>query len=110
MNNWWQLLIGFFQKYNTQGVADAVQRLSWQGVIGHRWISLLGAGLLVYLLWTRRFRFLLLLASVVVFVYLLTGTLPGPGAAIPLNKILSFIGGCVLLVVVNLYFWMVRER
>lgn len=110
MKTWWQLLIHFFKTYDTQRVVNAVDRLSWQDVTGHPWIGLLGAGVLVYLVWMRRLRFLLLLASAVVFVHLLLAAFPGTGGAIPLHKLLIFIGGCVGLVVVNLYFWMIRER
>lgn len=108
--NMWQTLVQFFKKYDTQGVVDAVRRLKWEDLTHHYWLGLAAACLLVYLVCKRRFRFLLFLLSALVFVHLLQDTLPGAGQPIPLSKILTFIGGSVALVVLNLYFWTICER
>lgn len=104
----WQAFISFLAEYDTPKITSILQKLDWQEVMQNPWVWFAGIPALVYLLWKRHFHALLLIISLALFVALVLNTLPGPGQAIPLNKILTFIGGSVALVGVNLYFFLVR--
>ena len=41
---------------------------------------------------------------------LLQNTLPPPGGTIPLEKVLVFLGGSVVLLAVNVYFLVMRQK
>ena len=57
----------------------------------------------------KRFKALLLIFSLIAFLYLLQITFPQSAQTVPLDKLLRFIGGCVVLGVLNLYFLFVRQ-
>jgi len=104
----WQAFISFLAEYDSRKIATILQAMDWQEVLKDPRVWCAGVPALAYLLWKRHFHALLLLVSLALFVMLVMNTLPGPGQSIPLNKILTFIGGSVALVGVNLYFFLVR--
>jgi hypothetical protein len=108
LGNIWQAFINFLAEYDSRKIATILQAMDWQEVMRNPWAWCAGVPVLAYLLWKRHFHTLLLFVSLVLFGILVVNTLPGPGQSIPLNKILTFIGGSVALVGVNLYFFLVR--
>jgi hypothetical protein len=104
----WEKTVGFLAFYDTQKLTEALYDLNWQEVLHNPLIWVTAIPLLGYLTWKRHFHFLLLMFSLVLLMVLILNTLPPAGEPIPLNKILTFIGGSVALVALNLYFLVVR--
>jgi hypothetical protein len=49
------------------------------------------------------------MASVAAFTFMLPHAMPATGEAIPLSKMMVFLGGSLALVLINLYFLFVRR-
>ncbi|MDR3566581.1 MAG: hypothetical protein P4L43_00990 [Syntrophobacteraceae bacterium] len=67
------------------------------------------AAISMYLLWTRKFKAIIALASVFLFVLLAQKTLAQSGAPMDLRNVLTFVAGTAALVGLNLYLLFVRE-
>ncbi|MCK8602702.1 hypothetical protein [Desulfoferrobacter suflitae] len=105
----WEKFINFLAEYDSQKITEIIRQLNWNEVLYKPLFWVLVVPMFGYLLWKRRFQTLLLIFSLVLFVMLALYTLPPAGQPIPLSKILSFAGGSIALVAVNLYFLFVRS-
>ena len=61
------------------------------------------------LLWKRKFRLILALFSLGLFIYLLPFVLPQGNDYVPLRKLVIFAVVTLVLVVINLYFLLIRR-
>jgi hypothetical protein len=104
----WDAFINFLATYDSSKITELLRNLKWQEVVANPYVWLIGLPTLGYLLVRKRFKTLISLFSLAGFLYLLQYTFPSSGENIPLDKLLTFIGGSVLLAVVNLYFLFMR--
>jgi hypothetical protein len=104
----WEAFIDFLTTYDSYKVTEMLHDLKWEEVTSNPYVWLIGLPSVGYMLVKRRFKTVILLASLGSFLYLLEITLPSSGEAVPFEKLLTFIGGTVVLVVVNLYFIFMR--
>ena len=105
----WEKFIGFLTTYDLRTISEAIRQIQWDEAMGNPMVWLVGVPILGLLIFRKQFRLLIMAASFVIFVYLLHYAMPAPGESIPLSEMLKFLGGCVVLVAVNLYFLFVRE-
>jgi hypothetical protein len=63
----------------------------------------------IYLLWTKKFKLMIFLASFFLFILLVQKTLTTSGGQVDLHNVLAFVGGTTALVALNLYLLFVRE-
>jgi len=110
IKNYWEKFVKFLADYDARKIVESVQQLDWNEQLWNPYIWLIGLPLLIYLTWKRKFNILMLAGSFVVFIFLVQNTLPPPGGAIPLDKILIFLGGSVALLGVNVYFLIMRSK
>ncbi len=105
----WDSLIKFLTDYDAHALAEAIRTLDWGKALSEpvTWVIILPP--LIFCIFKKAFRFLLLMGSLVAMVFLLQHTMPPSGQSMPLNKLLEFIGGSIVLVVVNLYFLFMRS-
>lgn len=102
------LFIEFLRTYDSYKVMEIVHNLEWEDVASNPYVWLIGIPSVGYMLVKRRFKSLVVLSSMGAFLCLLKTTLPASGEAIPFDKLMTFIGGCVALVALNLYFLLIR--
>ncbi len=88
---------------------ESIRQLDWRVVLKSGYTWLIAAPILIFILWTKRFKILIAFASLAGFLLLLQYTLPPAGEKIPLNDLLVFIGGSMGLVGLNLYLLFIRE-
>jgi len=105
----WDAIINFLVTYDSHKMSQLLEGLKWEEVLRNPFVWLIGLPSLAYLLYRNRFKTLIILASLAAFLYLLQITFPPSAQTIPLDKLLRFIGGCVFLAVLNLYFLFVRQ-
>ena len=63
----------------------------------------------IYLLWTKKFKAMIAVASLFLFLLLAQKTLTQSGDSVNLHDVLVFIAGTVALIALNLYLVLVRE-
>ncbi len=87
----------------------AVSQLEWSQLAksGYTWLIILPT--LTFLLWTKRIKTIVALVSFFLFLLLVQRTLSGADEALSLHDLLTFLGGAVALIGVNLYLIFVRE-
>ena len=105
----WEALINFLVTYDSHKMSQLLDDLKWEEVLRNPYLWLIGLPVFGYLVFRKRFRTIVLVSSLVAFVYLLQVTFPPSTQTIPLDKLLRFIGGCVVLGVLNLYLLLVRQ-
>jgi|PlaIllAssembly_1097288.scaffolds.fasta_scaffold1059867_2 hypothetical protein len=99
----------FLLEWDLLKVQEAVRDLDWGKVLATPAVWLVSVPVLGYMVWKRKFRMMLLLASLLVFTLMLPQMMPADGETIPFSKLILFLGGTLALVLINLYFLFVRR-
>ena len=99
----------FLLEYDLLKIQEAVRDLDWGKVLATPAVWLVSVPVLGYMVWKRKFRMMLLLASLLVFTLMLPQMMPADGETIPFSKLILFLGGTLALVLINLYFLFVRR-
>jgi hypothetical protein len=110
IKNIWDQFVHFLSEYDVQKIAEALHQLDWRAQLTNPVTWIVGLPLLAFIIWKRKVNLLILCCSFVAFIYLLQNTLPPTGESVPLNKLLEFLGGSVVLLAVNIYFMILREK
>ena len=110
MKETWDKFIEFLKTYDLNKIVELLRKLDWQELLLSPWLWAAAVLLSGFVIWKRRLSLLILAVSFCAFVWLLQDTLPESGKSIPLNKMLQFIGGAVVLLGINLYFFFIREK
>lgn len=104
----WEMFVNFLVTYDSHKISELMSKLKWEEVLKNPYVWLIGLSSLGYLVYRKAFKTLILIGSAVMFLFLVQATLPTSGQPIPLDELLTFIGGCVVLGVLNLYFLFMR--
>jgi hypothetical protein len=104
----WEALINFLATYDSHKVSEFVWKFKWEEVIANPYLWLIGLPIAGLMLARKMYKTLILIFSLAAFLYLVQITFPPSAQTIPLDKLLRFIGGCVFLGLLNLYFLFVR--
>lgn len=88
---------------------ETLRNLDWHYILRNFYTWLIVAPILMLTIVTKSYKILVAFTSFVLFLLLLQYTLPPMGEKIPLNDLLTFLGGSFVLVSVNLYFLFIKE-
>ncbi|NLI82680.1 MAG: hypothetical protein GX443_13475 [Deltaproteobacteria bacterium] len=105
----WERFTKFLSEYDSHALSEAIRNLDWGAAVSDPVTWLIVLPPLVFCVFKKALRFLLLMGSLVALVFLLQHTMPPSGQSMPLNKLLEFIGGSLVLVVLNLYFLFMKS-
>ncbi len=100
----------FLLEYDLVKIQEAVRNLDWGKVLSTPEVWFVAVPVLGYMVWKRKFRMMLFMASMVVFVVMLPHVMPAGNEAVPFEKLILFLGVTLALVLVNLYFLFVRRE
>jgi hypothetical protein len=105
----WEKFVEFLKEYDTQRIAQTIREIDWVEVAKSplAWLAVLA--FLGYVLWKQKIRLLVVVVSVAAFIYLLQMTLPSAGEDISPAEMVKFVGGCMGLLAVNAYFFLMRD-
>jgi len=109
MKEMWQSFIGFLKEYKMEKLEAALRAVDWNALLHEPMVWVAMVLFLGWVFWKKAFRTLLVACSLVAFVFLLHYTLPPPGEAFSLQKLLPFAGGCLGLLAINIYFLIIRN-
>ena len=109
MKKIWDAIIDFLVTYDSHKISQLFASLKWEEVFRNPFVWLIGLPTLGYMLYRKQFKTLVLIVSLAAFLYLLQITFPPSAQTIPLENLLRFIGGCLFLCILNLYFLFVRQ-
>lgn len=105
----WERIVTFFKEYDVHKLTEALQNLNWMEVLKSPFFWL-GAVLFgAWIVWKKQYKLLLLPFSFVAFSYLFRYSLPTSGQEVGLEQLLKFLGGAIVIVGVNIYFFFIHE-
>lgn len=108
-SSYWDRFLHFLAQYDVATISKLIQGLDWKLMVRTPLFWLISVPVMVWIIWKKHFRLLLLLGSVVAFLFLVQVTLPPKNGTIPLDRLLEFVGGCVVLIGLNFYFLVIRS-
>ncbi len=99
----------FMQTHDFPAMLAAFQKLELKDVLrsGYTWMIVLP--ILIFLLWTKKFKIILTMASCVAFLVLIKYTLTSTSETIPLHDLLVFAGGATAVIGFNLYMYFIHD-
>lgn len=109
MKEYWDRLVKFFVSWDFPTILNAIRQLDAKEVIRNPIVWLVGIPILGLLIWKRQFRIMLAIGSFIAFLFLAQATISPPGETMALKDILTFVGGTLGLLVLNLYFLFVSD-
>jgi hypothetical protein len=99
----------FLLEYDLPKIQEVLRTMDWGKVLSTPEVWFVTVPILGIMIWKRKFRMMLFMASLVAFTFMLPYAMPAAGEAVPLSKLLTFLGASLALVLINLYFVFVRR-
>jgi hypothetical protein len=104
-----QRVVNFLAEHDIQKMGRMIRQIDWQEQLYNPELYLVSLTLMALLLWKGKFRLILALLSLGLFIYLLPFVLPQGNDYVPLRKLVIFAVVTLVLVVINLYFLLIRR-
>jgi len=104
-----QRVVDFLAEHDIHKIGGLIREIDWQTQLHNPKVYLVSLPLLALLLWKGKFRIMLALFSLGLFIYLLPFVLPQGNDYVPLRKLVIFAVVTLVLVVINLYFLLIRR-
>ena len=104
-----QRVVNFLAEHDIHKIGRLIREIDWQAQLHNPKFYLVSLPLMVLLLWKGKFRIILALFSLGLFIYLLPFVLPQGNDYVPLRKLVIFAVVTLVLVVINLYFLLIRR-
>ncbi len=99
----------FLATYDFPTLLKAFDTLEWSQVARSVYTWLIALPILIFLLWTKKYKAIVAIASLFLFVLLIQRTFSPGGETLSLNDLFKFLGGAVALVGLNIYLIFVRQ-
>ncbi len=90
-------------------LVEAFRKLEWSQMAKSAYTWLLILPLLIYLIWTKKYKIITAIASFFLFLLLIHKTLSPSAETLSLPDLLTFLLGTVALIGLNLYLLFLRE-
>jgi hypothetical protein len=106
----WTAFLKFLSEYDISKISEVIGQTKWSDVASHPMTWVIGIPLLGLVFWKKWYRSLMLAVSFVALILLLQYSSPGSGQEMSLEKLLTFLGGAVVLIGINAYFLLIRQK
>ena len=88
---------------------ESSRKLEWSQVARSPYTWLIALPIVIFLLWTKKFKIVIAIASFFLFLLLVQQYLPASGENLSLHNLLIFLLGALALIGLNFYLLFVRE-
>ena len=109
MKELWNKICDFLVANDFPTLLKAIRKLEWSQIAKSPYTWLIIVPLLIYLIWTKKYKILTALASFFLFLLLIQKTLAPAEESLPLHDLLIFLAGAIVLVGLNIYLLFVRQ-
>ena len=99
----------FLAAHDFPMLLEAIRKLEWSQMAKSPFTWLIVMPVMVYLLWTKKFKTTTAIVSLWLFLLLVQKTLTPEGETLSLHNLLIFLSGAVALVGLNVYFLFIRQ-
>ena len=105
----WHRFLDFLLKYDFRTLAKMVYSIDWHK-LSYNPISWLAAAIvMIAIIISKRYKYLLLIASIALMFFVFYKTVPENPEEIEFQKLLVFMFSSIAIVGVNIYFFMMRK-
>lgn len=102
-------IYNFLAAHDFITILEDIRKLDWSRMARSVYTWLVIVPLLIYLLWTKKFKIITAVVSLFLFLLLIQKTLSPASDTLSLHNLLIFLSGAVVLIGLNLYMLFVRE-
>ena len=99
----------FLAKYDFPTLLESALKLEWSLIAKSAYTWLVVLPILIFLVWTKKYKIIAAIASFFLFLLLIQKTVSPAGDTLSLHDLLIFLGGAVVLVGFNIYLIFVRQ-
>ena len=99
----------FLVKNDFPTLLESLRKLEWSVIAKSIYTWLIVLPIVVFLFWTKKFKTIVAIASVFLFLLLIQKTVAPGGDTLSLHDILIFMSGTVVLIGLNIYMIFVRQ-
>lgn len=104
-----QRIWDFLADNDFDSIVEASRKLDWSQIAKSPYTWLIIVPFLIFLLWTKKYKIIIAIASFCLFILLIQKTLSHPGPTLALDDLLIFLAGAIALIGLNIYMFFVRE-
>jgi len=99
----------FLATHDFPTLLESTRKLEWNQIArsGYTWLVVLP--ILIFLIWTKKYKIMASIASFFLFLLLIQKTVSPAGDTLSLHDLFIFMGGAVVLVGLNIYLIFVRQ-
>jgi len=99
----------FLVTHDFPTLLESSRKLEWSQVARSPYTWLVALPILIYLIWTKKFKILTAIASCILFVLLIQSTISTGEDTLSLHNLFVFLGGAMGLIGINIYLIFVRQ-
>ncbi len=104
-SNVWEII----KTYDIQKILDLIHSINWLEMSKSPVTWVVAGIIILTIIISKRYRYIIVAISAVAFVYLIDKTLPAQLDNVELKNLIGFFLGAVVIVGINFYFLVVRE-
>lgn len=105
----WEKIVTFLKENDIHTIGQTMQGLNWGDILKNPFFWLVALPLSGWIVWKKQFKLLILAGSFVAFTFVFQYALPSAGQEIGLPQLLKFLGGAVVIIGINIYFFFIRQ-
>ncbi len=109
MSEFFQRIFEYLKANDFPTILESIRQLEWSVVSRSIYTWMIALPIIIFLVWRKKVKTIVFLATSILFILLLQTTLSPPGESLPLEDLLKFLGGAVVLLGVNFYMIFIRD-
>jgi hypothetical protein len=102
-------IINFLAQYDFTTLMKTFRQLQMDQVVKNPVVWIVAVPFVAFCLFKRQIKYLVIVVSLILFLFLVSNTLPEAGETISADKLVKFVAGAVGLIGVNFYLLFVRD-
>ncbi len=99
----------FLVEHDFPTLLESLRKLEWNVILRSPYTWLIILPILIYLVWTKKYKIIAAVTSFFLFLLLIQKTVSPVGDTLSLHDLLIFLSGAVVLVGLNIYLIFVRQ-
>jgi hypothetical protein len=104
----WEKFINFIKENDINTVMELVRQLDWGQILRNPLTWVITLALIGWIIWKKQYKLIILAVSGIAFMFLLQYSLPPSGEKIEFSSLLTFLGGSVVIIGLNLYIFLIK--
>ena len=105
----WERILTFLKENDVRTIGETMRNLNWGDVLRNPIFWLVALPLSGWIVWKKQFKLLILIGSLVAFAFVFQSVLPTSEQEISIDGLLKFLGGTIVIIAIDIYFFFIRQ-